>query len=809
MSKQNHEKTAAMTAVAAAAVAGGVFVTTNPAHADTVKTNSAANSQTQMTNANDFQRQSAATHQALSAAQTANTKAQDDLSQATSANDQVQTDLQQAQAGVDTATKAEQTTAQAQSDAQTKAQQAQQAAHDAQTDLTQKQGVASQAQQAVDTADQTAKTAADQASQAQALVNQAQQAVKNAQAAVDAVNDHQTPDSVHYHIKVNADWINLWKQLNGRVDVNNVDPATRAKLDQLEKSLYQSNQAGYVSDPALAQMKTADHMVNGSLDPETQLMLTRFVANLLNDLRAQLGTPALQISQDSLKDSTRIADQYSSAHWLGAYQGHDLQALGAANGAGESMDWTIAGDTNTAQHLPTLEYVFNDAYSHILGMLFDDESSADMHTTDLLGLRGNGAGLTIGVQHDNLNQIHINTWANHDSDNYTLTADGKTYGPFAVHPDNSAPVSLVDDSQTSLPAAQQTLQNAQTAFQQAQAKLNAAQAAKDAATKQQRQAHQTLAQAQTDLSQAETAFKTAQAQAKDAQDQLTKLTGAGETIQQATAQLNAANDALQKAQAAHDQAVKELQAAQAALPTAQAKAAATAKALTAAQATADTTAKALATAEANLVDEAKVYGPSVVINDTTIHAGDQLADPTIANPTVVDPMQNLANQAFLQLASAKLDTLPTGTTARWANLDQVRQDAQTMGNYAEAILVTFPDGSTTTVKGNLVVLAGAPTASTPAYLPAGAHVVNGQVVDGNGNVIPGYTVVNGQIVKTNENQMVNGTAMVTPTGLQRKDLDNGRLPQTGNQSQAGLIGLGVAAFMATFGLGVTKRRRQA
>lgn len=77
-----------------------------------------------------------------------------------------------------------------------------------------------------------------------------------------------------------------------------------------------------------------------------------------------------------------------------------------------------------------------------------------------------------------------------------------------------------------------------------------------------------------------------------------------------------------------------------------------------------------------------------------------------------------------------------------------------------------------------------------------------------------YQVINGQIVKTNGADGANTT--VTPTQLttasnaasttpKRSDLNNGQLPQTGNHSEAGLIGLGVAGLMGA--LGMTKRRR--
>src|SRR5699024_6942481 len=49
--------------------------------------------------------------------------------------------------------------------------------------------------------------------------------------------------------------------------------------------------------------------------------------------------------------------------------------------------------------------------------------------------------------------------------------------------------------------------------------------------------------------------------------------------------------------------------------------------------------------------------------------------------------------------------LPAGTTAQWANEVQVQADANNAGSYTEDVLVTFPDGSQTTVKVQMNVAA--------------------------------------------------------------------------------------------------------
>ena len=74
--------------------------------------------------------------------------------------------------------------------------------------------------------------------------------------------------------------------------------------------------------------------------------------------------------------------------------------------------------------------------------------------------------------------------------------------------------------------------------------------------------------------------------------------------------------------------------------------------------------------------------------------------------------------------------------------------------------------------------------------------------------MPEYQVVNGHIVKTTTaTQLTKSSNAISNenTTIKRSDLNNGKLPQTGDHNEAGLIGLGVAALLGA--LGMTKRRR--
>ena len=63
-----------------------------------------------------------------------------------------------------------------------------------------------------------------------------------------------------------------------------------------------------------------------------------------------------------------------------------------------------------------------------------------------------------------------------------------------------------------------------------------------------------------------------------------------------------------------------------------------------------------------------------------------------------------------------------------------------------------------------------------------------------------------QTAVTNNNVKLVANEVGNNNTLKRSGLNNGKLPQTGNHSEAGLIGLGVASMMAMFGLISTQRR---
>ena len=271
-------------------------------------------------------------------------------------------------------------------------------------------------------------------------------------------------------------------------------------------------------------------------------------------------------------------------------------------------------------------------------------------------------------------------------------------------------------SSMSLADAQEALKNAKAVLAQKQVNLADAKKAAQKAQTMKIQSDSALASAKQEAQAAQKALADTQAKAKSAQEHVDALTSNDQAVANAKDNLNAANQKLQVAKSNHEtaqdnltKAQNELKQAQTKLENAKDDATKAANALKNAQMKADKTKNALAKAKDNLITDSKVYGNSVAIKDQTIHTGEinKIVDPEIANPMAKDPTQSLVMGAFLQMAASKLDTIPTGTTAKWNQPQNVSRDANLVGDHSEDVLVTFPDGSTTTVKMGLHVLAAA------------------------------------------------------------------------------------------------------
>lgn len=217
---------------------------------------------------------------------------------------------------------------------------------------------------------------------------------------------------------------------------------------------------------------------------------------------------------------------------------------------------------------------------------------------------------------------------------------------------------------------------------------------------------------------------------------------------------------------------------------------------------------------------AQQYGSSVVIKKIVITVGDHVGEPVIANGVLIVPTAN----GMMMLNLEDLPKIPAGTTARWTNEAQVLRDAQTVGNYTEAVTLIFPDGSTSDTHGDLTVLArtaGQPAsqpgsgASRPATSGSSAATQPGESQAPSESQEPGAaqhgTNSSTQAVMSHSGNLVTeaptsangGFAEMNSHDAKQKD----KLPQTGHSNAAATIGFGFASLLSAFGLAKLNKRK--
>lgn len=410
-------------------------------------------------------------------------------------------------------------------------------------------------------------------------------------------------------------------------------------------------------------------------------------------------------------------------------------------------------------------------------------------------------------------------------------------------------------AQSALTQAQDVLnkaKNGQADFATLQANLTKTKLALNDAVKKANDIHMQLNQAQSAVNDANSklnaanrvvdsdqkALDAAKSALSNAQSKFKSLTAGHEALIQAIDNYNKALDSQKKAQAAVKADQKAIADAKqkaddlnAALPALQDKLNQAKKALDDANAKLAEARKAEAAARAAIVTDARIYGEDVRINPVpSFPANGTVPRPVIANPTTVkEQSETVVNFAPVSNSKETSETVvlsdnsvPEGTTADWLDKSKVAADARAMGTYSEDVLVTFPDGSTKTVKGvTMQVTKGVSYAHptyVPAQLPAGAKIEGNVVVDENGQVMSEFEVVNGEVMKLADAREsnakyshsgpatnVNGTNGVYSSNLSGSVMatdqaKNKQLPQTGNESGNSIIALSLSAAAIMFGL---------
>lgn len=369
--------------------------------------------------------------------------------------------------------------------------------------------------------------------------------------------------------------------------------------------------------------------------------------------------------------------------------------------------------------------------------------------------------------------------------------------------DQQTKLQAYQEAQKNLNKANVELQSAKEAEQTAIEKVNQAKSVLDQKT-------QAVKDAQTKKSQDEANLSKLQQNLTDLQNALKLLADAKEQLNKDQATLDTAKQNLKKQQDLLTPLVEATNAAQKNLDVAKKVQASANENLASAKSELNAAVKALWT-------DAKKYGKVVSVNPVTVTAGQNVPEPTLANKTFKESTNTAAQQLFTQLAvmpNADENAIPEGTNAQWVNSAKVQADAQTVGTYTEDVLVTFPDGTTVTVKATLTVtpVANGGTKTT-VTLPNGYKISGNHVVDAQGNIVAGWTVQNGQavpVVTFAKDKTVSPTLgaakNTSSTSASRQANKQANLPQTSDNKQEGaLLSLLGASLLGVLGFASKKK----
>lgn len=333
-------------------------------------------------------------------------KAQSDANAASQANSQAQADLNQASENVKTAQdqagKAQASVNQAQdqvTQANNNVKTASDAVSQAQTDLNNAkshQQALSDAQQAVtsaqsqkDAADTNVNNAQNDFNSKQSAANSAKTNLDNAKTALDNV---QKNAPVENHITVNDTYINELKKHRGQQLISN-DTALDAASHELRR------QNKYQSDPA-AKAIAVHFDSNGVLSEADTIYATQYAAQLINEIRSQIGSPLVKINTGSIAIARDVANQYRADNLNIYNHGHDHDGLNKVEQAwNTTISESLSGDSSASDYDIDTNTQVNDyqgytrddlqrsVYEAITEFLFNDSLHDYGHTTDILATR--------------------------------------------------------------------------------------------------------------------------------------------------------------------------------------------------------------------------------------------------------------------------------------------------------------------------------------------------------------------------------------------------------------------------------------
>jgi SEC10/PgrA surface exclusion-like protein/LPXTG-motif cell wall-anchored protein len=239
-------------------------------------------------------------------------------------------------------------------------------------------------QDKVSSAEKVLKQATTDLNDAKANQSQKEEAVKAAKSDLDRAKEELSDQGGKYTVNVSQEYVNLLKQYISNPSKEISDQLKALAFKEYEKFGKITFDGGEVYRYDLNYPQASKKDLNtkvdiNNLDYETRKELSLFAADLINQLRKQFGTDPVKVTEDAIRIANEVARTSKEEY------GHDFDALSKV---GEKDNGLLLGELAgfSDDETATVADLKRRIYDDILSMLFDDSHAKWGHANSLSGV---------------------------------------------------------------------------------------------------------------------------------------------------------------------------------------------------------------------------------------------------------------------------------------------------------------------------------------------------------------------------------------------------------------------------------------
>ena len=239
-------------------------------------------------------------------------------------------------------------------------------------------------QDKISSAEKVFKQATTDLNTAKTNQSQKEEAVKAAKSDLDRAKEELSDQGGKYTINVSQEYVNLLKQYISNPSKELSDQLKALAFKEYEKFGKITFDGGEVYRYDLNYPQASKKDLNtkvdiNNLDYETRKELSLFAADLINQLRKQFGTDPVKVTEDAIRIANEVARTSKEEY------GHDFDALSKV---GEKDNGLLLGELAgfSDDETATVADLKRRIYDDILSMLFDDSHAKWGHANSLSGV---------------------------------------------------------------------------------------------------------------------------------------------------------------------------------------------------------------------------------------------------------------------------------------------------------------------------------------------------------------------------------------------------------------------------------------